>query len=99
MNHFSSKVVNLYEKKFMKSLTIHNIDIQLMQIIEAKAAEWGLSLNKTIKRLLKEHLSNEPVQKDANPFNEIAGKWSATEHKAFEKNTAQFNEIDKTLWQ
>lgn len=83
----------------MKSLTVHNIDIQLMKIIEAKAIEWGLSLNKTIKKLLQQQLMPQNEQKDENPFNEIAGKWTATEHKAFEENTTQFSQIDESLWQ
>ncbi len=83
----------------MKSLTIHNIDVSLMQIIERKAAEWDLSLNKTIKRLLRQQLLNEPEIKDENPFNAIAGKWSSTEHQTFTENTAYFNQIDDSLWQ
>jgi len=83
----------------MKSLTIHNIEVSLMRIIEGKAAEWDLSLNKTIKRLLRQQLLNEPEVKDENPFNKIAGKWSSVEHKAFTENTAYFNQIDNSLWQ
>jgi len=83
----------------VKSLTIHNIDIQLMKIIEIKATEWGLSLNKTIKKLLSEHLMNEPAQKDDNPFDTIAGKWSEAQHKTFEEDTAHFGQIDTSIWQ
>lgn len=89
----------MWKKEAMKSLTVHNIDVQLMQIIETKAAEWGLSLNKTIKKLLQDQLMPGPPQRDDNPFNEIAGKWSTAAHKAFEKNTAQFSQVDDSLWQ
>jgi len=83
----------------MKSLTIHNIDVSLMRIIESKATEWDLSLNKTIKRLLRQQLLNEPEIKDDNPFNTVAGKWTSTEHKVFTENIAYFNQIDDSLWQ
>jgi len=83
----------------MKSLTIHNIDVRLMDIIERKAAEWDLSLNKTIKKLLRQQLLNEPELKDGNPFNDIAGKWTEAEHNAFTKNTTYFSQIDGSLWE
>lgn len=83
----------------MKSLTVHNIDNHLMKIIEKKAVEWDLSLNKTIKKLLRQQLLNEPKLKDDNPFKAHEGKWTKAEHKAFTENTAYFNQIDDSLWQ
>ncbi|MDY6970131.1 MAG: hypothetical protein SVR08_15965 [Spirochaetota bacterium] len=40
----------------MKSITIHNLDDSLASLIQEKAEKEGLSLNKTIKVLLKKPL-------------------------------------------
>ena len=79
----------------MKSISIHKIDDKLMALIEKKAREKGLSLNKTIKLLLAEAVGLAPQSaKKNNSFEEFCGIWSEEEFEEFEQKTAEFREID-----
>jgi len=80
----------------MKSISIHKIDDKLMALIEKKAREKGLSLNKTIKLLLAEAVGLKLRKNDS--FDEFCGVWSEDEFKEFEHRVADFNQIDPTDW-
>ena len=83
----------------MKSITIHNLDEITSDLLEAKSKEWGLSLNKTIKRLLKDSLgiptSNVSKQEE---FVEFFGTWSQEDLDEFEKKTADTRLVDPGDW-
>lgn len=80
-----------------KSITIHNLDETLAQMIEQRAKEEGNSLNKTIKELLRKSLGISKNQKRAD-FSEFCGLWSDEEFKEFEENTKIFERIDPEDW-
>jgi len=82
----------------MKSITIHGLDDSLDRIIREKAKIEGASLNKTIKKLLRESLgiSTEPTKQ--SDFSEFLGVWSKEEFKKFEKSTKDFEKIDQADW-
>ena len=44
----------------MKSITIHGIDEPLEKLIKSRAREEGLSINKTLKKLLEQSLGVKP---------------------------------------
>ncbi|MGB5615690.1 MAG: hypothetical protein WBM78_02535, partial [Desulfobacterales bacterium] len=44
----------------MKSITIHGIDEPLVKLIKSKAKQEGLSINKTIKKILESSLGVKP---------------------------------------
>lgn len=84
----------------MKSITIHNLEDRLAKRIEQKAKESGLSLNKTIKRLLAQALGLPPAGQDHSPdFEEFLGIWSQEEFDAFQNQTAEFEKVDSTDWE
>lgn len=85
----------------MKSITIHNLDEQTSELIKEKADSLGLSLNKTIKLLLKNALGLKPHDKDVKKkeFLDLFGIWDEDDKKAFNTNTADLNKIDKSDWQ
>ena len=97
MNHF---LVHKWRIK-MKSMTIHSMDEKLYKKIKNKAHENGLSLNKTIKRLLEEALGikNEIDINNRDEFVEFLGVWSKEEMKEFELNIKDLESIDKSDWQ
>lgn len=74
----------------MKSMTIHGVDESLAKLIQAKARSEGLSINKTIKKLLEESLGVRPSYRDKNRrnFEEFCGMWSDSEYKEFKERTA-----------
>ncbi|OGS35978.1 MAG: hypothetical protein A2293_06130 [Elusimicrobia bacterium RIFOXYB2_FULL_49_7] len=85
----------------MKAITIHGIDPVMEKLILQKAHESGVSLNKTLKKLLEHALGIRPAetQKHRNDFAEFAGKWTEKEFKTFEESVAPFRQIDKDDWQ
>jgi len=83
----------------MKSITLHNIDDTTTALIEQKSREWGLSLNKTIQRLLRESLGvSTENQPKPNDFSEFLGLWSDAELAEFQSNTKDFDKIDEENW-
>ncbi|OGG20949.1 hypothetical protein A3D03_04305 [Candidatus Gottesmanbacteria bacterium RIFCSPHIGHO2_02_FULL_40_13] len=84
----------------MKSITIHGIDDELDWMLQKKARGEDLSLNKTIKKLLKQSLGLSETKKTRpkHDFSEFCGVWSEKEYKEFEKNTEIFEKIDEEDW-
>ena len=96
-------MVHNFEQKVttMKSMTIHSIDDQLAEMIKAKAESEGLSINKTLKKLLETSLGIKPhpPQKNLNDFKEFCGLWTAKDLKEFEDETSETSAIDPEDWQ
>lgn len=85
----------------MKSITIHGLDDPLNSLIREKARKQGLSLNKTIKKLLAETLglnASEPGLPD-NEFGDLCGKWSPDDMKEFNQSTRDLRKIDPVEWE
>ncbi len=80
-----------------KSITIHNLDEALAQLIEQRAREEGNSLNATIKKLLQESLGIPADTKYAD-FSKFCGGWTEEEFEEFQKNTEDMERIDPTEW-
>ncbi len=85
----------------MKSITIHNLDDSLEAMIQERAREEGLSLNKTVKKLLRKALGLEP---DGNgdrkaDFAPFCGVWSKADAADFEKKTEDLRKVDPRDWQ
>lgn len=85
----------------MKSITIHDIDDQMSALLKDIATKEGLSLNKTIKKLLanslgiKSHVSNIKKQE----FIEFFNSWSEDEAHSFRRNTHDLEDVDEGEWQ
>ena len=85
----------------MKSITIHKIDAPLYGIIKSKALSEGMSINKTVKKILEESLGVRPKPRGAfrNDFEEFCGVWSDTELAEFDERTEDFQKIDPEDWE
>ena len=85
----------------MKSITIHKIDGPLSELIKSKARSEGLSINKTVKKILEESLGVKPRSGGAfrHDFEEFYGIWSDTELAEFNERTVDLNKIDPEDWQ
>lgn len=83
-----------------KSITIHNLDETLSQLIEQRAKEEGNSLNKTIKDLLRQSLGVRRPGAEAKKrvFDDVFGTWSEEEAREFEEKTKVFERIDPEDW-
>ncbi|UCD81259.1 MAG: hypothetical protein JSW26_07495 [Desulfobacterales bacterium] len=84
----------------MKSITIHNIDEPLAELIKSKARSEGLSINKTVKKLLEESLGVKPREKATNlsDFEEFCGIWSDSELAEFEDATNDLRKVNHEDW-
>lgn len=86
----------------MKAITLRNIPPEVSRYIEEKSEELGLSLNKTVLRLLEEHL--QPA--DSSPLgarvhhdlDDLAGVWSEEEAEEFETSLREQRRIEPELW-
>ena len=78
----------------MKSITIHGIDEPLVKLIKSKAKQEGLSINKTIKKILESSLGVKPKDylDNISRFEEFCGIWTNTELSEFEKKTEPLRE-------
>ncbi|RPI77580.1 MAG: hypothetical protein EHM45_08515 [Desulfobacteraceae bacterium] len=85
----------------MKSITIHNIDGQLVELIKSKAKAKGTSVNKTILQLIEESLgikSQGKGFKHRTDFSEFCGLWTKEDLAEFEKRTKEFEKIQPKDW-
>ncbi|MCP4627632.1 MAG: hypothetical protein GY850_29565 [bacterium] len=84
----------------MKSITIHGIDDPLAELLKSKAQTEGLSINKTVKKLLEESLGVTPRAKGINrgDFEEFCGIWSDSDLAEFEESTKDLKKIDHEDW-
>lgn len=83
----------------LKSITIHNLEPELEQSLIAEAKRRGLSLNKTVKKLLKESLGEDGRYKRRRKiFSKYFGVWTKEEFDEFEKNTKDDERIFKEDW-
>ncbi len=100
MNYISIKYEPLFEPigLTMKSITVHQLDEELLNGIEKLANEHGASLNRTIKQLLRQALGLESIKKPPVDFSDLCGVWSAAELKEFEENTAELNHVQAGDW-
>ena len=85
----------------MKSITIHNIEPKLAGIIEKKARQTGVSLNKMIKTLLAQAvgLKSTPEDYRKKEFEDLFGSWNEAEEERFLKNVSDLSRVDPKDWE
>ena len=85
----------------MKSITIHDLDDSLEALIQEKARAEGLSLNKTVKMLLRQALGLTPGGNGDQKadFREFCGVWTKAEETEFERNTKDLRKVDPRDWE
>ncbi len=67
----------------MKSITIYNLDDSLDSEIKKLAYKKGISLNKTIKDLLKKSFGLDKKNSFRRNFDEFSGIWTKNDEKEF----------------
>lgn len=84
----------------MKSITIHDLDDSLDAMIQEKAKEQGLSLNRTVKMLLRKALGLESGGNGDRKagFAEFCGAWSKADAAEFKRNTNDLCKVDPRDW-
>jgi hypothetical protein len=84
----------------MKSITIHGLDDPLDTLIRQRAKKKEMSLNKTIKELLREALGLESIDphNHKKDFQDLFGVWTKAEAEEFARCTEDFEKIDQADW-
>ena len=85
----------------MRTITLRDIPSEVRQLIESTAAETGLSLNRTVIRLLREKVESEEGRQEQvfHDLDHLAGAWSAEAAAEFDRSLAEQRAIDTELWQ
>ena len=90
-------IITLNEKKGkMKSITLHGVDKQLAELIESKAESEGLSINKTIKKMLETSQGVKPQddKKNSKDFEELCGLWTKDDLDEFKNTCKTINKLN-----
>ncbi len=84
----------------MKSITIHQIDEDIDKKLNELAREKRMSLNKTIKFLLRKALNLESNSKEnrKKELIEFLGVWSKDDLNSFNKAVSEFEKISEEDW-
>ncbi len=85
----------------MNTLTIRGIDEKLKRALKERAQYEHMSMNNLIIRMLKEYLiedEDSKVLKTYDDLDRLAGTWSETEAREFEKYVSPFEQIDAEMW-
>ncbi|QTA86030.1 hypothetical protein [Desulfonema magnum] len=84
----------------MKTVTIYDIDDHVEKVIREKAEKEGMTLNETIKKLLRESLALGQTNEDDHreDFLDLFGVWSADDMREFDHSVRDFDKIDSEDW-
>ena len=84
----------------MKSITIHGLTDQLDRLIRKRAQKHGLSLNKTIKKILENSLGvkKESYSDQREDFMDLFGSLTMDEKKELNSLIKDFDTIDEEDW-
>ena len=83
----------------MKSITIHGIDNILDKKISEKSRLYGLSQNKTVKKILCDSLLTDKNEARKEMFSDLFGTWTAEEKVDFDNRIKDFESINKSDWE
>lgn len=85
----------------MKSITIHGVDDQLNARLKREAEVAGMSMNRTVKRLLEQALGMKPrpAGRNRKQFEDFCGVWSQDDLEAFREATQDLGEVHPGDWQ
>jgi plasmid stability protein len=83
----------------MTAITLRNIPPKLQEAIRKRAGKEGLSLNRTVLRMLEEAFGERTARVELHhDLDHLAGTWSDQEAKDFEAALAEQRRIDLELW-
>lgn len=82
------------------NFNLRGISAEVMTLLKKEAKRLHISVNILILKLIESRLGlrSEIPRPTYHELDSLAGSWSGSEAKIFEKNTKDFEEIDKELW-
>jgi len=84
----------------MGTLSIQGLDKDTERKIRAESKRTGLSLNRTVKKLLTQALSKSSRGRkaSADDFSDLLGSWTKEDLEEFQRATADLRRIDPEDW-
>ncbi len=82
----------------MNQLTLRKIPAPVENGLRKLAGENQQSLNKTVIKVLEKGLGLEETGSIKRDLSSLAGRWSRSDEKEFERNMAIFEVIDEEIW-
>jgi len=83
----------------MKSLSIHGLDEEMEKLINNRAKNAKISVNKFVKELLRKSLGLGPEKKDNSAeFLDFLGVWTADEQKSFQEAIKDLETVNPEDW-
>ena len=83
----------------MKSLSIHGLDAEMEKLINKRAKNAKISVNKFVKELLRKSLGLGPEKKDNSAeFLDFFGVWTADEQKSFQEAIQDLETVNPEDW-
>jgi len=83
----------------MKSLSIHGLDAEMEKLINKRAKNAKMSVNKFVKELLRKSLGLGPEKKDnRSEFLDFFGVWTADEQKSFQEAIKDLETVNPEDW-
>ena len=86
------------QNALMKHLTVRDVPADVAKALDRERRRRGLSLNETVKQLLRQSLALEAEKSRDNGLGKLAGTWSKAELSEFEAATAVFEKVDEHVW-
>ena len=86
----------------MSNLSIRGLDEQALAELKRRAAEQNASVNALVLQFIDQALGRAPAGREVlrrhGDLDALAGRWTATDHAAFDAATAAFGDVDTALW-
>jgi DNA polymerase III delta subunit len=84
----------------MTAITLRNIPPELQEVIQRRAETDGLSLNRTVIRMLEEAAGQRTAttRELHDDLDHLAGSWPDEEAAAFESALVEQRRVDPELW-
>jgi hypothetical protein len=83
----------------MKSLSIHGLDEEMEKLINKRAKNAKMSVNKFVKELLRKSLGIGPEKKDnRTEFLDFFGVWTEDEEKSFQEAIRDLETVNPEDW-
>jgi hypothetical protein len=93
----------MMRKKRAKAITLRDLSPEVARAVRERARKDGLSLNRTVARLLEEATGHAGLPAPAgrtrrHDLDDFGGRWSKKEADAFDRFLAEHRTIDPEIW-
>ena len=86
----------------LKQLTVRGLDEDVVRELQRIAEEEDLSLNQSVRKLLRRGLGQSGSSNDegviGDSLDHLFGTWSREEADEFDRAVADFEVIDESIW-